>query len=131
MRSCVHKGLIAIVEDDPAMRKSVDRLLRAHGYDTIAFPSAEEFLVSDAAERARALVLDNHLPGMSGIELCRRLQDALSGLPVVLVTAYEDEGARTDALAAGCTDYLQKPFEAERLIEAIQRSTATSTGGQT
>jgi FixJ family two-component response regulator len=127
----VHKGLVAIVEDDPAMRKSIDRLLRAHGYGTVAFPSAEEFLVSDTAERARVLVLDNHLPGMSGIELCRRLQEARSGLPVVLVTAYEDEGARTDALAAGCTDYLQKPFEAERLIEAIQRSTATSTGAQT
>jgi FixJ family two-component response regulator len=131
MTTCVHKGLVAIVEDNAAMRKSIDRLLRAHGYGTVAFPSAEEFLASDAAERARVLVLDNHLPGMSGIELCRRLQDARSRLPVVLVTAYEDEGARADALAAGCSHYLQKPFEAERLIEAIQSSTATSQGGRT
>jgi FixJ family two-component response regulator len=87
MRSCVHKGLVAIVEDDPAMRKSVDRLLRAHGYGTAPFASAEAFLASDAADRARALVLDIHLPGLSGIELCRRLQDGRRGLPVVTSTS--------------------------------------------
>jgi len=117
----MHKGLIAIVEDDPAMRRSIDRLLCAHGYGTAAFASAEAFLVSDATGRATALVLDIHLPGMSGIELCQRLRDARSGLPVVLVTAYDDEAARADALAAGCVDCLHKPFEAERLIAALQR----------
>jgi FixJ family two-component response regulator len=131
MTTRLHNGLIAIVEDDPAMRKSIARLLRAHGYATAAFASAEDFLVSDAADRASGLVLDNHLPGMSGIELCRRLRGGRSGLPVVFVTAYEDEAAQADALAAGCVDYLQKPFEAERLIEALQRSTAPSTGGRT
>lgn len=110
------------------MRKSIDRLLRAHGYDTASFASAEAFLAGDATDGARALVLDIHLPGLSGIELCRRLHHVRSGLPIVLITAYEDDAVRGDALAAGCVAYLQKPFEAERLIEAIQGSTAHSTG---
>jgi FixJ family two-component response regulator len=130
MRSCVHKALVAIVEDDPAMRKSIDRLLRAHGCDTASFASAEAFLASEAADSARALVLDIHLPGLSGIELCQRLQHGRSGLPVVLITAYENDALRADALAAGCVAYLQKPFDSERLIEALQGHTEHSSGGR-
>ena len=104
------------------MRKSLDRLLRAHGYGTAAFGSAEEFLLSGTADGALALVLDIHLIGMSGIELCQRLHEGRPQLPVVFITAYEDEAVRAEALAAGCVDYLQKPFEAERLIDALQRS---------
>lgn len=66
-------GLVAIVEDDAPMRRSIERLLRASGYATAAFGSAEEFLHSGLAGQALGLVLDLHLPGMSGIELRRRL----------------------------------------------------------
>jgi len=114
-------GTIAIVEDDPAMRKSIERLLQANGYETAAFCSAEDFLQSANVGGAIGIVLDIHLGGMSGIELRRRMAAANSGLPVVFITAYDDEVTRREALAAGCVDYLQKPFEASRLIGALER----------
>ena len=114
-------GLVAIVEDDAPMRKSIERLLHAIGYSTAAFASAEEFVRSGVADDALGLVLDIHLPGMSGIELRRRLWAAGSKLPVVFITAFDDEATRAEALAAGCVDLLHKPFEAHRLTEALQR----------
>jgi len=119
----MHKigGLVAVVDDDAAMRKSIERLLQASGYTTTTFASAEEFLLSGIAGSALGLVLDIHLGGMSGIELRRCLLATGSNLPVVFVTAYDDEATRVEALAVGCVDYLQKPFEAHRLTQALER----------
>jgi FixJ family two-component response regulator len=116
-------GLVAIVDDDAPMRKSIERLLRASNYSTAAFASAEEFLHSGTADQALGLVLDIHLAGMSGIELRRRLLAAGSKLPVIFITAFDDEATRAEALAVGCVDLLHKPFEAHRLTEALQRGT--------
>jgi FixJ family two-component response regulator len=115
------RSTVAIVEDDAAMRKSLERLLQASGYDTVAFASAEEFLQSAVVDSAIGLVLDIHLGGMSGIELRRRLSAAKPTLPIVFITAYDDEATQREALAAGCVDYLRKPFEARRLTEALER----------
>ena len=114
-------GLVAIVEDDAAMRKSLERLLRASGYTTTAFASAEEFLQSAIVGSAIGLVLDIHLGGMSGIELRRHLSAAGSAIPVVFITAFDDNATRAEAVAVGCVDYLQKPFEASRLTNALER----------
>jgi FixJ family two-component response regulator len=114
-------GVVVIVEDDPAMRKSIVRLLDASGYSANAFASAEEFLQSTIVGSAVGLVLDIHLPGMSGIELRRRLRAAGSTLPVIFITAFDDDATRAEALAAGCVEYLQKPFDASRLTGALER----------
>ena len=114
-------GLVAIVEDDAATRESLVRLLRASGYTTTAFASAEEFLQSAIVGSAVGLVLDIHLGGMSGIELRRYLLSARSTIPVVFITARDDEATRVEAVAVGCVDYLQKPFESSRLISALER----------
>jgi FixJ family two-component response regulator len=114
-------GTVVIVEDDAAMRKSLVRLLQVSGYDTVAFASAEELLQSAQIDSAIGFVLDIHLGGMSGIELRRRLSAAKSTLPVVFVTAYDDEATQREALATGCAAYLQKPFEASQLIDALER----------
>jgi FixJ family two-component response regulator len=114
-------GLVAIVEDDAPMRRSIERLLRASGLATAAFASAEEFLHSGLAGQALGLVLDIHLPGMSGIELRRRLLADGAKVPVVFITAFDDEATRDEALAAGCVACLHKPFEAHQLIEALQQ----------
>ena len=115
------KGLIAIVEDDAATRESLVRLLHASGYATTAFASAEEFLQSAIVGSAVALVLDIHLDGMSGIDLRRHLLAVRSTIPVVFITGHDDEPTRVEASAAGCVDYLQKPFESSRLISALER----------
>jgi FixJ family two-component response regulator len=113
--------LVAVVEDDAAMRKSIERLLNARGYTTSPFASAEEFLESALVDTAMGLVLDIHLGGMSGIEMRRRLSAMNSPVPVVFITAVDDDATRIEALAVGCVDYLHKPFEADRLTEAIER----------
>src|SRR5215470_533398 len=118
-------GMVAIVEDDAATRRSLERLLGASGYETTGFASAEDFLKSAIVDRAIALVLDIHLGGMSGIELRRHLSAAKSTLPVVFVTAYDDEATRREAIAVGCVDYLRKPFDANRLTDALERSRKT------
>jgi FixJ family two-component response regulator len=114
-------GFIAVVEDDAAMRQSVERLLSAQGYTVNTFESAEAFLESALIGSVRGLVLDIHLGGMSGIELRRRLSAAKSRIPVVFITAYDDDATRNEALTAGCVDCLLKPFAAERLTEALER----------
>jgi len=113
--------MVAIVEDDPATRKSLERLVRANGYTTTALSSAEDFLQSGVGDHAVALILDIHLGGMSGIELRRRLLAAGSQLPVIFITAYEDQAIRAEAHATGCVDFLTKPFESSRLTDALER----------
>jgi FixJ family two-component response regulator len=119
------KALVAVVEDDDGMRRSIERLLRANGYATAAFSNAEEFLQNFVFENAIGLVLDIHLGGMSGIELRRRLSAAGSHIPVVFITAHDDDATRAAARAVGCVDYLEKPFESERLIRALERGAAS------
>lgn len=103
------------------MRRSLERLLQANGYATTSFASAEEFLRAGVDENAVGLVLDIHLGGMSGIELRRRLSVDGSTLPVVFITAYDEESTQREARAVGCVDYMQKPFDARRLIDALER----------
>lgn len=114
-------SVVAIVEDDAAMRRSIERLLRASGYTTVAFASAEDFLASAVVESAMAVVLDIHLGGISGIALRRHLSAAGSTIPVVFITAFDDDATRAEANAAGCVDYLQKPFDANQLTQALER----------
>ena len=114
-------GLVAVVDDDAAMRTSVERLLQASGYTTNAFASAEAFLRSGIANSAIGLVLDVHLGGMSGLELRRRLLDSGATIPVVFITAFDDEATRREADVLGYVAYLRKPFEASRLIGALER----------
>lgn len=114
--------LVAIVEDDAAMRKSLERLLQVHDYATSAFASAEEFLHSGIADSVMGAILDIHLPGMSGIELRRQLLKEGCKVPVVFITAFDDAATRAEAIAAGCIDYLDKPFDSSRLTEALERA---------
>ena len=114
-------GVIAIVDDDAATRQSIERLLSARGYMVSTFGSAEEFLESSLVDSAAGIVLDIHLGGMSGFELRRRLLAKKSRIPVVFITAYDDDATRIEALGVGCVDCLQKPFAAERLTEALER----------
>jgi FixJ family two-component response regulator len=118
----ISERLVAVVEDDAAMRKSIERYLQASGYATAGFPSAEEFLANSNLDCTVGLVLDIHLSGMSGIELHRHLSAMKSTIPIIFITARDDEATRLKALAAGCIEYLQKPFEGERLIQALTRS---------
>jgi FixJ family two-component response regulator len=84
-----------------------------------SFASAEEFLASDQLGSANCLVLDVRMPGMGGIELLRRLVTSHRKIPVILITAYEEEGMRARALSGGAAAVLIKPFSEEALLSAI------------
>jgi len=114
--------VVAVVDDDPSMLNATESLLQAQGFATMVFASAEEFLDRGAVTQVNCLLLDIHLGGMSGIELRRRLKASGSMLPVIFMTALDDEDVREQAIKAGCVAFLHKPFEVRQLIKAIKRT---------
>ena len=113
---------IFVVDDDAFVRGALKTLLRSAGYDVQAFESAEEFLADTAEDQKGVLILDVSMPGMSGLELQKRLDDTGRKLPIIFITAYEDARARKLALEAGAEEFLQKPFEDETLLDAVQQA---------
>jgi FixJ family two-component response regulator len=116
-----HQKTVAVVDDDTSMRVGLERLLQAHGFATEVFSSAEAFL--GAGSVPDCLLLDIHLGGMGGFELCRRLSSCGSKLPVIFMTAFDDEGTRREAASVGCAGYLCKPFVGRLLLDAIAEAT--------
>jgi FixJ family two-component response regulator len=118
----IRRKVVAVIDDDPTMLKAIERLLSAKGFDAEVFTSAEAFLEGATASKATCLVLDIHLGGISGIELRRRLTTSGSRLPVIFITALDDEATHKEAMEAGCVAYLRKPFPAHLLIGAIDKA---------
>jgi FixJ family two-component response regulator len=111
--------LISIVDDDDAHRSSLENLIRSVGLRAQGFSSAEAFLSSTHAHDTRCLVLDVRMPGMSGPELQRQMAVANSHIPIIFITAHEDDAQRSQALEAGAVAFLHKPFYEEELLNAI------------
>ena len=111
--------LIAIVDDDDALRTSLDDLLRSLGFRTQDFSSAEAFLSANQARDTACLILDVRMPGMNGLELQRQLAAANWQIPIIFMTAHADAEARARALEAGAVAFLYKPFHEEGLLTAI------------
>jgi FixJ family two-component response regulator len=111
--------MISIIDDDDSVRESLRRLMRSVGFAVNVFASAEEFLDSDRLRNTDCLILDVRLPGMSGLELQRHLATSHSDIPIIFITAYEDDEVRARALNAGAVDYFLKPFDDEDLLDAI------------
>lgn len=110
------------MEDDAGMRHAMERLLQAAGYRTAAFESAETLLETWAGARTACLVLDVHLPGLSGFELLARLAEAGAERPVIFVTAHDEPATRAAAERAGALAYLPKPFAGRKLLDAVARA---------
>ena len=116
------QNIIAIVDDDPSMLRATKDLLEAHGFSTREFSSAEEFLIRGVAAQVDCLLLDIHLGGMSGFELRNQLKISGSTLPVIFITALDDEDTRAQAQKAGCVAFLRKPYSARQLMDAIRKA---------
>jgi FixJ family two-component response regulator len=116
------RSSIFVIDDDPGMLRSIERLLKVYGFDVQTFTSAEEFLNDANARDAGCLVLDIHLGGMSGIDLGHKL--ALSGIaiPVIFITANDSDVVRKAAVEVGCRAYLPKPFSAKELMNAVGKA---------
>jgi FixJ family two-component response regulator len=113
------KTLICVVDDDFLVRQSTTRLLRSFKFNVKALASAEEFLNSEYLAETACLILDVSMPGMSGLELQRQLAVSNSDVPIIFITAHEDEDQRRQALEAGAVAFLYKPFQDDGLLNAI------------
>jgi FixJ family two-component response regulator len=116
--------LIAVVDDDAAVREAVESVLKSIGYGIRAFASAEEFLRAWQPKQLGCLVLDVHLQGMSGMELQQQLAANDAHIPIVFVTAQEDREnrLRAQALHSGAVAFLRKPFAEEELLTAVRNA---------
>ena len=111
--------LISIVDDDDALRNSLDDLIRSIGFRTQGFSSADAFLSSNQARDTACLILDVRMPGMNGIDLQRQIVAANWRIPIIFITSHADDDARARALKAGAVAFLYKPFREEELLNAI------------
>ena len=116
--------VLALVEDDASVRMATRSLIRSMGFEVDVFASAEEFLRFGSPQETSCLVLDVHMPGMSGLQLQDHLAAAGYSIPVIFITGYADEKARIRALQAGALDFLVKPFCDEALLNGIRSALA-------
>jgi FixJ family two-component response regulator len=112
--------LVAIIDNNEAVRTAMMRVVEAAGTRAVAFPSAVAFLASDSVASIDCLVLDVQMPGMSGLQLQRHLVDRGLNIPIVFVTADDHPAIRAQALAAGAVRILRKAMVGNELIEAIE-----------
>ena len=112
-------NLIAVVDDDAAVRRTTARLIEAFGFRAVAFESAESFLRSDQVSETSCLVADVEMPGMNGLELQSHLAAAGLRIPIIFITAYDTKESRQRAMQAGAIAFLTKPFREELLLQTV------------
>lgn len=115
------RGNIVIVEDDTGLNQAVSRLLQAAGFHVTSFESAAAALSSDSSRHADCLVLDVHLPDMTGYELKKRLAAHGPSPPAIVITAHDDTHSRREADAIGAVAFLAKPFAGRVLVDEVAR----------
>jgi two-component system, LuxR family, response regulator FixJ len=119
MFSLGRKNVIHVVEDDRAMRDSLVELLEDTGYTVRSYERAEELLAQDAALEPGCIVSDVRMAGIDGLTLLRHLRTNGSTLPFMLITGHGDVSMAVAAMKAGAVDFLEKPFEADDLLAAV------------
>jgi len=113
---------VFVIDDDAGVRASIQGLLRAVGLRSESFETAEEFLRNEEPDGPSCLVLDVSLPGVSGLELQRKLADAGVRIPIIFVTGHGDIPMTVRAIKSGAVEFLTKPFDDEDLLNAIQQA---------
>lgn len=111
--------IVFVVDDDPSVRRSTERLVRSAGFPVRTFGSAAEFLESPPPEGPACLVLDVRLPGQSGLDLQRELTRSGVGIPIIFVTGHGDIPMTVRAMKAGAIEFLTKPYRRNELLGAI------------
>ncbi|MCW2239054.1 response regulator transcription factor [Azospirillum canadense] len=115
------EGIVYVVDDDEPVRDSMKALLEACALEVRDFESCQSFIDQFDGTPAGCLVLDLHLPIMSGLEFIERYGPTLHGLPVIMVSGRGDPATFARAREAGVSAFLEKPFEADQLLDAVQR----------
>jgi len=110
-----------VIDDDESVRVASSSLLRSLGWEVSLYPSAESFLSGDSLEGLACIVTDLHMPGMSGLQLQRRVRELKPGLPLIFITAFASDDARRQALDAGAVCFLSKPVDRYAVADCLQR----------
>jgi len=121
--------VIGVVDDDESVRLAIRSLLHSLGFKVEMFASAEDLLGSARLDDIACLTIDVRLPGMSGLDLQRQLLAAKRELPMIFISAHDDQVARRQAVAAGALAFLRKPFSEKALIDAVRSGLARAGGG--
>ena len=111
--------LVAIVDDDQSVQRSLQDLIESDGLSALCFSSAEQFLGSEAQGKAACLIADIRMPGMSGLELQVKLKAERCRIPVIFITAHGDAKMRIHAMREGAVEFLSKPFDDAVLLEIV------------
>ena len=114
------RPLVSVVDDDESVRESLPDLLSEFGYSARTFPSALEFLASDALEKTKCLLLDIAMPGMTGIELQAELKRRDKRIPIIFITAAREDALRSRVVELGAVACLPKPFSDTALLDALR-----------
>jgi len=120
----VGQPVVAVIESDLGIRTAIDALLRAYGFRVELYPTAQKFLETVNDNEPSCVVLDVQLSDLSGIDLARQLLASGLKLPTVFMTGSKEQGWRRQAVEVGCVAFVERPFSARVLIEAV----ATATG---
>jgi RNA polymerase sigma factor (sigma-70 family) len=113
------ESIVFVVDDDPSVRSAINRLIGSMGLQVELFESAQEFLASKLPNLPSCLILDIRLPGISGLNLQRRLAKAEIQIPIIFITAHGDIPMTVRAMKAGAVEFLTKPFRDQDLLDAI------------
>ena len=118
--------MIAIVDDDEAVRVAAERLVRSLGYNAATFGSANEFLNSDHVHETSCLITDVQMPGLSGVDLQDHLTARGHRIPIIFITGHLDENVRARAMKAGAVAFLNKPVNLDHVLAYLGKALKAS-----
>lgn len=121
-----HKPVVHIVDDDKAVRESLQLLMQSEDIPVQTYTSAENFLEQSAEPKLGCLLLDVRMPGMSGMQLLDLLIQRDISLPVVFITGHGDVSMAVQAMKAGAADFIEKPFDTDRLLKVVRKCLSES-----
>lgn len=125
------KELITVVDDDESVRRTTKFLIESFGFRAAVFESAEDFLESGQQHNTSCLILDVQMPNMNGLQLQSELAAANCSIPIVFITAYDDNESRGRAMRAGAVAFLAKPFNDEQLLQTVRSAIRRANRGAT
>ena len=126
----LHERCVHIVDDEANVRDALTLLLSTAQIESKSYGSAEEYLTVNPLKEPACILLDNQLPGMSGIELLKHIVGATSNSTIIMITAYGDVPTAVQAMKAGAFHFVQKPFDAEALLATVEEALSLSDDAQ-
>lgn len=123
-----HNPIIYVIDDDEGARHSLEFLLDCAGVRVRSFPSADAFLAASPALAGACIITDVRMPGRSGIELADEMKRRGAGVPVIVITGHADVPLAVQAMHAGVSDFIEKPFDDQLMLTAIERALAQQAG---